>query len=86
MTTVSDTATLQALQADLQQIEADLQQVRGTLATADCKTLIAQLGLVRQAVELTSQRLVRAYAGQCLLPERGEARLESLLAVLGRFT
>jgi DNA-binding FrmR family transcriptional regulator len=81
-----DTAVLQAVQTDLRQIEADVQQVRATLDTVDCQALIAQLGLVRHAIDLANQRLIRAYAGQCLLPERGETRIESLLAILEKFT
>jgi hypothetical protein len=81
-----DTAVLQAVQTDLRQIEADVQQVRATLDTVDCQALIARLGLVRHAIDLANQRLIRAYAGQCLLPERGETRLESLLAILEKFT
>lgn len=83
--TLVDTTALQVVQADLQQIEADVQRVRAALATADCQTLITQLGLVRHEIELANQRLIRAYAGQCLLPEQGETRLESLLAVLEKF-
>lgn len=86
MAALVDTAVLQAVQTDLRQIEADVQQVRATLDTVDCQALIAQLGLVRHAIDLANQRLIRAYAGQCLLPERGETRLESLLAILEKFT
>ena len=84
--TLVDTAVLQAALADLRQIEVDVQQVRAALGTQDCQALIGQLGQVRREIELTNQRLIRAYAGQCLLPERGETRLESLLAVLEKFT
>ncbi len=86
MAALVDTAVLQAVQTDLRQIEAGVQQVRATLDTVDCQALITQLGLVRHAIDLTNQRLIRAYAGQCLLPERGETRLESLLAILEKFT
>ena len=84
--TLVDTAVLQAALADLRQIEVDVQQVRAALGTQDCQVLIVHLGQVRREIELTNQRLIRAYAGQCLLPERGETRLESLLAVLEKFT
>ncbi len=86
MAALVDTAVLQAVQNDLRQIEADVQQVRAALDTVDCQALIAQLGLVRHAIDLANQQLVRAYAGQCLLPERGETRLDSLLAIPEKFT
>lgn len=85
MATLVDTTALQAAQADLRHIEADLQQIRAALGTQDCQALIAQLGVVRREIELANQRLIRAYAGQCLLPGRGETRLESLLSVLEKF-